>query len=129
MALFISFYIIFPAIVYGISVVFSSPNSPICNTSTGGAATVGPCSSTALLSDPFAEIAKFLFTVLSLNLVSLNGQLLNEIGTFIKAVSFLGFQAIGFVIAIIICYDILEILGDLLGAPSLQSSKVLSKMI
>ena len=38
-------------------------------------------------------------------------------------------KAIGFVIAIIICYDILEILGDLLGAPSLQSSKVLSKMI
>lgn len=129
MALFISFYIIFPAIVYGISVVFSSPNSPICNTAAGGAATVGPCSSTALLSDPLGEIAKFLFTVLSLNLVSLNGQLLNEIGTFIKAVSFLGFQAIGFVIAIIICYDILEILGDLLGAPSLQSSKVLSKMI
>ena len=133
-ALFISFYIIFPAIVYGISVVFSSPYSPICNAPhavhvKGKTPPTGPCSPTALVSDPLTEITKFLFTVLSLNLVRLNSQLLNEIGTFIKAVSFLGFQAIGFVMAIIICYDILEILGDLLGAPSLQSSKVLSKMI
>ncbi len=60
---------------------------------------------------------------------SFGDAMLANVGDFTKEITYSALQFFGVVISFIISYDLLEFLGDVLGAPSLQSNRVLSKVI
>ncbi len=129
LALFISFYVVFPALLYPFSFPIQSPtlntlNIPALNGLTGGKELInfasnlgGQVLGTVAQSVPIVNGAvpgDFAFKLLQ---GAIN----------ISSDSFL--QLIGFIIALLISYDMLEMLADLLGAPSMQSRNILKKLI
>lgn len=138
LALFISFYIVLPALYYPI-LAFSAnqvanAQLPTCSTSgqqslTG---TQGNCQASS-------GIWSWVEGVLSGANSFVNGTytLIADPGTtfiqlidaYISFLAFAVFEFVGFSIALIISFDLLEALGDLLGAPSLQSGRLLERLI
>ncbi|MGC9037261.1 MAG: hypothetical protein ACP5IK_00910 [Candidatus Micrarchaeia archaeon] len=108
-ALFISFYIVFPGIAYGASILQNAIPSPPQLQGFG----------------TLAAILTAITNPLEVLILHLMPQIENTINTFIYSV--IQIFAIG--VAFLISFDLLEALGDLLGAPSLQSSKLFSKVI
>ncbi len=113
LALFIAFYIVFPSLLYPFSTYTSSQFQPLTTNSISSA---GLSSTQALL------------TLVPLPAVFGN-PLYAEIGSFAGQATFLAIQLLGLVISLLISMDLMEVLGDMLGSPSLQSKKLLSKVI
>jgi hypothetical protein len=155
LALFISFYIVFPSLVYPFALI----------TSPGGAACSGSnvcayyllCSPSALneftyqgadeeaslhaLCDSSSFFGRFSGGAISaleglfnsaaspFGLGSFGQTLYDNLAEYSAEVAYSMVLLMGVIIAFIISYDLLEALGDLLGAPSLQSNRILSKVI
>ncbi len=111
-AFFIAFYIIFPAILYPFTLYISTLNANIGAISSISAKNIATQSS-------YTAIEGLVF----------GAAMVSEIQGFAESVGYIGVQIIGVLIAFLISYDLVEVLGDVLGAPSLHSRNLLSKMI
>jgi hypothetical protein len=112
LALFISFYIVFPSLLYPFSTyaVTQFQSLPVSSLSGSG----------------FSLQA--LLTLIPISTL-FGSPVLDEISGFSAQVSQFAVQLLGIVISLIIALDLTEALGDLLGSPSLQGKKLLSKVI
>lgn len=148
-ALFISFYIIFPALVYPFSSQLNGVGNYVCaidqvgssssadfgtagnNQNDNAPAYQGPCTTsssliTSLLSEGWTTV-KGGVDVLSLS--GFGSAMYDNVTQFSYDISDSLLQVVGIAVAFIIAYDMLEALGDVLGSPSLQSGRILSKVI
>lgn len=128
-AMFISFYIVFPALIYP----FSINNSVNQNANPGGGQ--GFCSNSQF-SSQFGQLCNSGSFITSsfgsyTNLVNFDfGSLYySEVYGFIEGIEFIGLNLIGLIIALIISYEMIEKIGSLLGSPSLQGSRALSRIL
>ena len=133
LALFISFYIVLPALLYAFSQV-SVNNSTLCGSSGTFASTQKLCNSgqalNALGSSIISDIKGYLNAVFSvIGATSFGTTMFENVIDFTNTLSYSVLQMMGLIISFIISYDLLEFLGDILGAPSLQSNRILSKVI
>lgn len=130
-ALFIAFYIIFPAMLYSFAGIGSTSGAGgICGTGSNAAAS-SLCESggiTGALKSSTGQLLGVGFSYLTGG-TSFGDAMLANVGDFTKEITYSALQFFGVVISFIISYDLLEFLGDVLGAPSLQSNRVLSKVI
>jgi len=115
-ALFISFYIVFPSLLYP----FAQYNAgQFVSLSLGNSIwdAVAFSATTLLQAVPFSNV--------------FGNSMVNQINVFADAVSILAVQILGVLIAVIISLDLVEVIGDLLGAPSIRShsKRLLSKVI
>ncbi len=139
LALFISFYIIFPALLYTFS-QFSAGNGNICGKGTLQA-TQELCSSggigSQVLSSLSANFQGVLAAALAIFGINAPGCTVYGFGCalyantvdFTNTVAYSILQMIGLIISFIIAYDLMEFLGDILGSPSLQSGRILSRVV
>ncbi|MDE1762393.1 MAG: hypothetical protein KGH78_04360, partial [Candidatus Micrarchaeota archaeon] len=113
LALFISFYIIFPALIYPFSTVsaqgIATLETPQSFLPSGGIASAF-ISGAVSQSLPFTSMAAFIDGFV--------GSIINS-----------AFQLFGIIIAFVISFNLLESFGDLLGAPALASRHMLSRVI
>ncbi len=131
LALFIAFYIIFPAMLYSFAGIGSTSGAGgICGTGSNAAAS-SLCKSggiTGALKSSTGQLLGVGFSYLTGG-TSFGDAMLANVGDFTKGITYSALQFFGVVVSFIISYDLLEFLGDVLGAPSLQSNRVLSKVI
>ncbi|MDE1860430.1 MAG: hypothetical protein KGH72_01805 [Candidatus Micrarchaeota archaeon] len=123
-ALFIAFYIVFPALVYPFTVAYT-PSSYICSptsrtyaTSHGGLCDTHTFLSVATFTDILSPLTTPLGQVAFYNMVD-----------YVQAMAYIGLQLIGFIIALLISYDIVEQLASILGAPSVQGRRIFSRVV
>lgn len=124
-SMFIAFYIMFPAVVYSFAAVTPANTNVICNGYTGTALALQElCSPQAFLqvSSLDAFMSQFLH-------FDPGAAYFDNVKTFADSMAYVGLQFVGVIIALIISYDLLEYLGDVLGAPSLQGQRLLSKVL
>ncbi len=128
-ALFIAFYIIFPAIMYPFimgnpvnNYVNPEANQGFCSNSQFQSFS-GMCNTGNLLSlstlAHFSDILNFQF-----------GDLFySEVYAFINGIEGIGMNLVGLIIALLISYELVEKIGSILGSPSLQGSRALSRIL
>lgn len=151
LALFISFYIIFPALYYPVtalasSQIYTATNSAcVANSPNSG---FGTCQSPSLiyswfltnaaglptqlstlsLSNPLSSVSILTF-VASLPFLNPGQVFIQLIDAYISYIATAVLNLIGFSIALLISFDLLEALGDFLGSPSLTSGRLLERLI
>ncbi len=114
LALFIAFYIVMPAILYPFSLINSSPS--IYNLSAGSGNI-----------DSINTFFTLITGVVSLNFINtvpytiISSDIAFSMGTIL--------QMIGFIIALMVSFDLMEALSDVLGAPSMTSNNLLRRFI
>lgn len=114
-ALFIAFYIVFPALLYPFAIYMSS--------------SITTASQSLYSINPFSSLQTSIAAIFGY--VS-GSTLVSEVmgpGGFAQNVGMLALQVIGIFVAFLVSFDLLEVLGDLLGSPSLQPNKLFSKVI
>lgn len=130
-ALFISFYIVFPALIYPFSV---------SNAASDKYAGLGFC---ALANTPGAGFSKGMLQLCDASsffltswtdyagLIDFNfGQIYYaDTLSFVTGIEFSGLNLVGLIIALLISYELVEKVGGLLGSPSLQGSRALSRIL
>jgi hypothetical protein len=109
-AIFIAFYIIFPAIIYPFSLYLQSVYSAL-----------GVSPST------FATFSLGSFPAVILQFSG--ASLLNEISAFAQTIASAGLQLIGILIGFLICLSLVESIAKLLGAPSMHTRGLLGKLL
>ncbi len=114
-ALFIAFYIVFPALLYP----FSTYLTVAVNAASGS---IPPLSSLSSLSLPVSVLAS------SIDGAAVADEVMG-VGGFAQNLAYMTLQIIGIFIAFLVSFDLLEGLGDLLGSPSLSAGKLFSKVI
>ena len=128
-ALFISFYIVFPAMMYpflagpvpGAGLGICTPKGP--SYSNSGTSDFGAlCSAQSFINNPPVELW---------NIMGSNYGLLyyTNVFAFTEGIEFVGLDIIGLIIALIVSYEMVEKLGTILGAPSLQGARMLSRVV
>ncbi len=135
-AIFIAFYIVFPAILYPFTTATRS-------TSTGsGLCQTGASSGTNYCLTPVTSLSSFITTAFSV----LNNQgggtvsggastliqsfgLTGTIAIYTAAIAFFVETLAGIFIAYLVSYELLEMLGDVLGAPSLNANSLIRGII
>ena len=129
-ALFISFYIIFPALLYAFaSIPYVNPNTGLCqSTSASQYSLCNGHSAFSSLGHATSEILETGFSYFTSG-GSFGTAMLNNVKDFTNEITYSALQFFGVIISFIISYDLLEFLGDFLGSPSLQSNRVLSKLV
>jgi hypothetical protein len=110
-AMFIAFYIIFPAILYPFSLYMQSV-----------AVTLSAPSSGALSNFGF-------YTILGMVPYFGGTAMLTEITGFAQTVAATGLQLMGILIGLVISLDLVEAIGKLLGAPSAHTRSLLGKVL
>ena len=60
---------------------------------------------------------------------NINTAFNSNIEIYASMVAAFALEFIGFAIAFLISYDLLEVFGDLFGSPSLQANRILSRLI
>lgn len=133
LALFISFYIFLPALLYAFSQV--SVNSiTLCGGTGTFPSTQSLCNSGQAIgnlgSSIYSDAKGYLDAVFSIiGETSFGVTMFENVIDFTNVVAYAVLQMIGLIISFIIAYDLLEFLGDILGAPSLQSNRILGKVL
>ncbi len=138
LALFISFYLVFPAIMYPFTVLPSPAANSLCTTVN---ATSGAAVSAANSVCPSATTNPLSIGNIGLNLLNQgSGILLTVLGqpsaglnaiiyTYAGVAAYFVFMLAGLFISFMVCYDLLEILGRTLGAPSLNGKRLFQKIL
>ena len=146
LALFIAFYIIFPSLYYPFTQVDALIVAPTAgqscslyngtpNSTNAAASTIGQyCtqSSGSVWSTIGEVIGSRLWTWMTALFSLFTGggnPFIENLGFYIDIISLAALQLFGLGMAFLISFDLLEALGDLLGAPSLQSHRILERMI
>ena len=153
LALFISFYIVFPALYYPVTIlasgqIYTAQNSAAC-TSFSPNSGFGNCQSPATTYGYFLQnviggnVAQFssllsksplagagvLAFVASLPYLNPGLVFIQLMDVYISYLAFALLNLIGLAIAFIISFDLLEALGDFLGSPSLTSGRIFERLI
>ena len=135
-AVFIAFYIVFPALLLPFSQIV--PQNPgLCGVALGS--NQAPTSTLCTTEGFWAKLGSGLSNALS-GLIgtttayftggsSFGTVMEGNVVEFTNEISYSVMQLIGVIISFIISYDLMEFLGDVLGAPSLQASRILSKVV
>lgn len=118
LAIFIAFYIIFPSILYPFALYMYSTTNAYTPFSLQGA--YGGLLSNLFSVSAIGSMLPSLFT---------GTTLVAEIYGYAQAASAAALQLIGVLIAFVISFDLVEALGDILGAPSLRSAGIFGKLI
>ena len=129
LALFISFYVVFPSLIY--------PFSVLSTTSIGNAYTTPTASSGSQIINYKLIGGRFVMPIISSGSLNINtwgqlGSLINlgpMILGYVEGLSGVILQVIGLMMALVISYDLVEMFGKLLGAPSVSARKMLSKVV
>lgn len=116
-AFFVGFYIIFPALIFPFSLFNPATFESLSGSAAGQIGNIMLFSLTAVVG-----ASSFLTSISGASMVA-------EIQSFAGVAADLGVQALGLIIGLIISLDIVEELGDLLGAPSTSAKKLLSNVI
>jgi hypothetical protein len=139
-ALFIAFYIVFPALIYPFTNLM---NNPVNNAANPGAynpsnpeAGQGFCTPGSQFYDTYSGLCTaptFLTSSFSAyeNLVTFDfgSMYYDNVYAFVQGIEFVGVNLVGLIIALLISYELVEKIGSLLGAPSLQGSRVMSRIL
>ncbi len=149
LALFISFYIIFPALFYPFSALqlsgASAPLSTYCNgnganlspqemaiVSGGNSGIITPPCSTGstpeLVSIIVSRSGAYIGSILGI-FAGEGGPFVSNLDVYVGVIALAVVKLLGLGIAFIISFDLLEALGDMLGSPSLQSRRLLERLI
>ncbi len=115
-ALFIAFYIVFPAII----LPFSQYGVP----GNGGITWASQSQISGI-----SGLVGFAPTLITSTLGSVFGGAYLQVEGFGAAASAFAVQILGIVIALLVSLDVVELLGDILGAPSMHAKNLLSKVI
>lgn len=129
-ALFISFYLVFPALMYPFAAASSSTpgtdpyiGKGFCQNSQFNTQFASLCDTSSFLSlHSFGDY-------LSLINFNFGSMYYSDIYSFIEGIEYVGLDLVGLIIAMLISYEMVEKLGAVLGAPSLQGSRALSRII
>ena len=122
-ALFIAFYIIFPAILFPFT---SIQGTVLCNQSNTKATSL--CNSETLINQE-ANPSAFLHDLESMLFSDYGSIYYQNIYAFAVGLEATGVNLFGFIISLLISYEAVEKLGGILGAPSLQGSRALSRIL
>ncbi len=125
-ALFIAFYIIFPALM--LPFVSTTSTLGICAPPTGGSTYVNPlCNTGSFTVGSVRSILSF---------VNPFGHPFNfgevyyaDVTEFVSGFFQIGLNMFGLVIALLISYEIVEKIGSILGAPSMSAQRALSRIL
>ncbi|MGC8629088.1 MAG: hypothetical protein ACP5T4_02660 [Candidatus Micrarchaeia archaeon] len=126
LALFFSFYIVFPSLLLAFSqiqpqvLISSLPSITPSNVE---------LSSQAFLNNPLAGIEGMGLTALIDLSAIFTGNFASTVSQFGSILEYAIFQLVGLIVSLLVSFDLLEGLGDLLGAPSLQSNRLLKNVI
>jgi len=119
LGLFISFYVFYPALIYAVSSITASSSMQAFAQST--------------IENLANELRVNLFVsglTTSINPgLEVALQFEELIVTYAEIIAIGGINTIGILISLVICFDLIEAFGDLLGAPSLTHGGVLKKVI
>jgi hypothetical protein len=109
-AMFIAFYIIFPAILYPFSLYLQNLYGA--------------------LSIPTSNLTGFSYSAVLAVLPLVSGtNMLSELSGFAQTLATVGLQLMGVLIGLMISLDIVEAIGKLLGAPSTHTRSLLGKLL
>jgi hypothetical protein len=122
LAFFIGFYIIFPALLYPFSA-----QSFACIVGSG-TSTVTVCATPSTPSNCAISPSNFANPTGFLPCLS-GGLVTSQLQWFSNQISYSVLQVFGVVVAILISFDLVEKLGDVLGAPSVHARSLLSKVL
>lgn len=114
LSLFIAFYIVMPSILYPFSLITSSASLYSLSAGSGSISSVNTLFTfiTGIVSENWINTVPY--TVISSDIALSMGTML---------------QIIGFIIALMVSYDLMEALSDVLGAPSMTSNNLLRRFI
>lgn len=133
LALFISFYIVFPALIYPFAAVMSIEQTSTSQLNALGSSLFTNTFSNTISSFQSSSSSFFLSTLPTSEAVNPAAIIFSapqEINAYGQAISALGIQVLGILISATISLDLVEAFGDLLGAPSLEHGKhILGKII
>lgn len=119
-ALFIAFYIVFPAIMF-----------PFVGISGGK----GFCENQSVSSGSYqylCNIPSFLTSIgdfFNLTDYNLGYLFYSDTVAFVQGIIFVGLDLVGLIIGLIISYEMVEKIGTVLGAPSLQGARMLGRVV
>lgn len=137
-ALFISFYIIFPALLYPFSVVGPASDpamghgfcSQSFNSASGGAQQSQlPQSMQVLCNSSSSFLTNSWSKYLNLLQFNFGDMYYDQVYEFIIGLEFSGLNLVGLIIAMLISYEMVEKLGGILGAPSAQGARALGRIL
>ena len=132
LALFIAFYIVFPALLFSFAQIGPDSSGVCSSVTTSSASSTSPtslCNPSSFYGSVGGSIGNALKTAAGFVGNQFGGAMLGNVYEFTSEITYTALQFFGVVISFIISYDLLEFLGDFLGAPSLQSGRILSKVI
>ncbi|MHB1830055.1 MAG: hypothetical protein ACYCO0_01550 [Candidatus Micrarchaeaceae archaeon] len=125
-AMFIAFYIIFPALIYPFTVSnpASDPNAGrgFCNSGTTFSKFSSLCNAPNFVSGSWSAF-------LSLFNFDLGDLFYANVYAFVQGLETVGINLTGLIIGLLISYELVEKIGGLLGSPSLQGSRALSRVL
>jgi hypothetical protein len=118
LGLFISFYVFYPALLYAFSSIIQAYSQQIGSS----------------ISNQYYNIINEYYSSNMNSLTSLSGlsatSIFPETAIFITVnIAESGLNTLGILISLIICFDLIEVFGDLLGAPSLSHGGILRRLI
>ncbi len=118
LGVFISFYVFYPALVYSFSAIVYSIENTLLSSIQGQSNVFSEVGSLSQLSASSFGWITPTETTFSL-----------PIELFGNVIAVSAINVIGIIISLVICFDLIEAFGDLLGAPSLAHKGVLKKVI
>ncbi len=128
-ALFISFYVVFPAFLYAFSAVLSpsAGGSAVCISSPTLCSQSNVGNAVGQIKGNSLSAIEALAAVADGNVFG--DVMYQDVMQYASTITYAVFQMGGLIISFLVSYDLLEFLGDVLGAPSLQSNRLLQKVI
>ena len=121
-SLFIAFYIVFPALFYPFTVSIDSHAGEGFCTNPQFSAYGTLCNSQNFLDVSWGDYANLLT-------FQLGDLYYSDTASFMSGMEFVGLSAIGLIVSMLISYEIVEKLGDILGSPSLEGTRLLSRIL
>jgi len=119
LGLFISFYVFYPALIYAISNITASSSMQ----------TFAQSTIKNLANELQANLFKSGLTTSINPGLTVSSTFASLIVVYAEIIATGGINTIGILISLVICFDLIEAFGDLLGAPSLTHGGVLKKVI
>ena len=125
-SLFISFYIIFPALFYPFTLKGPSSDLFTCPYSNVNNPSIAKCNIPGILSD-FGSTFSSLGS--SINPAAIGENFIIADQLYAEIVAYVSIEFIGLGIAFVISYDLLDSLCDILGAPSMHAERIFTRLI
>lgn len=131
-AFFVSFFIVFPVLFYPFTVSgpYGGFSYMICvDPTTGKVYTNSALCSGGSALNVLGNVWQLFTSLLPSIIGNSGGAFVNNTTVYVSIISYTILRLIGLGIALIISFDLLEALGDFLGAPSLQAHRIMEKLI